>query len=402
MNKNNILWAVVFLLGFFLVTSFYKKYSIQEQDPTLVPISPPVDILPEAPPPPIKQTLDEALKTITKEELSNTVKYLASDELEGRMSGKAGNIKAFEWMKKELEKSVPNVKYQEFPIQGGVNPGPKKERGDNFSKNLISWFPGNELKDEIIVIGAHGDHIGWGSSYSRAPGKVAIHPGADDNASGSAVALEIAQALAGLKTQLRRTWSVQIYSGEEMGLVGSAFYVRNPILPEGNPSIKNHVFMINMDMVGYLQNRDQNRVSLFTGVSSSPDIDASINKLQGKYGFASRITGRRGGGSDHANFLRFGVPIAMIHTGLHAYYHTPSDTADKLNYDGMEAIGRYVLELAWAVDNSDKKPVFNGEVLRDIPLDKDHDYMNFENVTQDFPTENLEQSVPVETIQTEE
>jgi len=318
-----------------------------------------------------EHTVEEAVASITEEELKTDLYYLASDELEGRMSGKKGNVTAAAFIKAEYEKMGLETMYHKFPIRR-LNPGPKNEQGDDFTQNIYAWIPGNDpkYKDEIIVIGAHMDHIGYGPSMSRAPRRLEIHNGADDNASGTVGLLEIAEAFSLVKDKVKRTIVFQSYSAEEMGLIGSRYYCDHPVFPQGSPDIKKHIFMLNMDMIGYL-----NKGVYFAGfdaAESSVDISAIINDLNEKYTFARRITSRGSGGSDHACFYNKKVPIAFLHTGGHPYYHTPDDTADKINYAGIEQVARYGFELAWRVAQSETPPRFNHASFKEMDYVHDH------------------------------
>jgi hypothetical protein len=320
---------------------------------------------------PKEYTVEEAIQAINRAELEHDLRYLASDELEGRMSGKRGNVLAADFIKRKYESFGLETMYHKFNINR-VNPGPKNEIGDNFTQNIYAWIPGNDpkLKDEIVVVGAHMDHIGYGPSMSRTPRRREVHNGADDNASGTVALLQIAKAFSMLKGQNKRTVVFQSYSAEEMGLIGSRFYCNNPIFPQGNPSIRSHVAMINLDMVGYL-----GRGRYFAGFEagdSSIDIGKIINNLNGKYSFAKKITSRGSGGSDHASFYNKRVPVAFLHTGLHDYYHTPDDIADRINFDGIEQISRYAFELAWAICQSDNRPVFNEADFKAMEYTHDH------------------------------
>lgn len=318
-----------------------------------------------------KYTYQDALNSITAEELKKHVYYLASDELEGRMSGKKGNVKAFDYIKKTYEKYGLKTMYDKFKIRR-VNPGPHNEIGDDFTQNVYAWIEGNDpvLKNEIVVIGAHGDHIGYGPRYSRTPNRREVHNGADDNASGTAALLVLAKAFSMLKGKNKRTVVFMSFSAEEMGLIGSAHYVRNPKFPIGNPNLKNHVFMLNMDMIGYL---DKGKYyGWFASGQSSVDIDRHIRELNQKYQFAIRITSRRSGGSDHAVFYNRGIPVAFLHTGLHRYYHTPDDDAHRINYEGMEKVAKYAFELAWRICQSDKRPKFNQKDFKPMHCTHDH------------------------------
>lgn len=286
----------------------------------------PPNVLPQ-PEIPKEYTYEDAIASIKEIELKKDLEYLASRELEGRMSGKKGNVLAAEYIQKAYESYGLKTMYQKFNIQR-MNPGPKNETGDDFTQNIYAWIEGNDpiLKDEIVVIGAHMDHIGYGPQMSRSR-KIDIHPGADDNASGTVALMEIAQAFSMLKGKNKRTVVFQSYSAEEMGLIGSRYYCNNPTFPQSSPNINKHIFMLNMDMVGYL-GKGKYAVAFSAG-ESSVDISTIIDELVPKYSFAKSITSRGSGGSDHASFYNKKVPIAFLHTGLHDYYHTPEDTADK-------------------------------------------------------------------------
>lgn len=345
------------------------------QGPQQDPVKPPV------PPvlPPKEHSFEEALSSIQKKTLEENLKYLASQDLEGRMTGKKGNVIAADFIKKKYEEAGLNTMYHKFTSKDigrnirGVNPGPNREQGDDFSQNIYAWIEGNDpkLKNEVVVIGAHMDHIGYGPSMSRSR-KIAVHPGADDNASGTVALMEIAKAFSLLKDKVKRTVVFQAYSAEEMGLLGSRFYCSDPLFPQDVPSIKSHIFMLNMDMIGYL-GKGNYQVGFNSG-ESSERISAIINDLNRKYSFANQITGRRSGGSDHASFYNKGVPIAFLHTGGHAYYHTPDDTPDRINYNGVEQVAKYGFELAWRVVQGDDKPRFTWQTF--APMDHVHDHGN--------------------------
>lgn len=320
-------------------------------------------------------TMAEALSKISSDSAKRTVEFLASDDLEGRMSGKKGNVRAADFVKDSLESSGYRCSYQRFAI-ARVNPGPNKEDGDDFTQNVVAWSDGKDpaLRDEIVVVGAHMDHIGYGPRMSNSSGKMKVHPGADDNASGTAALLEIAKCFSNL--QNKRTMLFIAFSAEEMGLLGSKHYVDHPMLPESSPSIRKHVFMLNMDMVGYLK---KGRIkAAMSSDSSSVDITRYIGELGERYPFAKGITTRSSGGSDHASFYNKRIPVAFLHTGAHDYYHTPLDTADRLNYAGIESISKYASELLWKVCQEDRVPVFNHADFKQMPTDHDHGINKFE------------------------
>ena len=330
---------------------------------------------PKEPPAKRYETIESSLAKISSQSAKRTVEFLASDELEGRMSGKKGNVRAASFVKDALESYGYRCSFQKFPISR-VNPGPNKEEGDDFTQNVLAWSEGKDpsARDEVVVVGAHMDHIGYGPRMSNAPGKMKIHPGADDNASGTAALLEIAKCLSNLEN--KRTILFIAFSAEEMGLLGSKYYVEHPTLPESAPSIKKHIFMLNMDMVGYLK---KGRIkAALSSDSSSVDITRYIGELGEKYPFAKGITTRSSGGSDHASFYNKRIPVAFLHTGGHDYYHTPLDTPDRLNYEGIEDVSKYASELVWKVCQESRTPVFNHADFKPMQTDHDHGIRKFE------------------------
>jgi hypothetical protein len=325
------------------------------------PIPNPVD--PNLPPKPI--SFNDALNVVKKDELKELLYWFCSKENEGRMSGKKGNVASRDYIVKYytalgLKPGAPNF-LQSFGIERLNN---FKEQGDSVTSNVIATLLPNDqgVSGETIVIGAHFDHIGYGPSMSRAPTRREIHPGADDNASGTVAVLGAAKILSLMKGQNRRRIVFVNFSAEEMGLIGSKYYVSNNPFPQT-------VFMLNMDMVGRLSGKTS--IDAF-GAGSSPEIKTVLGKIQG-YPFRPNITSGPGGGSDHAPFYQKGIPVCFIHTGMHNDYHTPEDTTDKIDYDGLLQVTRYVAQIMWEVDKLPSRPRFQGTVLEDGEFE-DHDW----------------------------
>jgi hypothetical protein len=365
--------VIALVLGFVLFAAYRIKTDRQAEQPIVDnhPVQPiPDEPYQPEPEPPREYTLEEAVASINEEDLKKDLYYLASQELEGRMSGKKGNIVAADYIKKKYESFGLDTMYDKFSIRR-MNPGPNNETGDDFTQNIYAWIEGSDpvLKNEIVVVGAHMDHIGYGPSMSRSGGGK-VHPGADDNASGTVALMQIAKAFSMLKGKVKRTVVFQSYSAEEMGLIGARHYCDNPSFPKDNPSIRSHVAMINMDMVGYL-----GKGMYFAGFhegNSSVDLRAYINELNGKYSFARQITSQGSGGSDHACFYNKRVPVAFMHTGGHPHYHTPTDTPDRINYEGIEKVAKYTFELAHKVANAPVRVSFNYGGWQ--PMDYTHDH----------------------------
>jgi aminopeptidase YwaD len=196
------------------------------------------------------------------------------------------------------------------------------EAVDVRTANVIGVLPGHDpaRASEAVVVGAHYDHLG------RSGG--AVYPGADDNASGTAVVLELARAFA-TAGGAPRTLVFILFSGEEIGLLGSRHYVRSPTVP-----IERTVAMINLDMVGRLGDRPLGVGGVATGGGLKTVVDDAARQL----GLALADRDAPGGASDHAPFYRAGVPVLFFHTGAHPDYHRPSDTADKIDAIGLARV----------------------------------------------------------------
>lgn len=223
------------------------------------------------------------------------------------------------------------------------------------SPNVIGVLPGRgALADETIVIGAHYDHVGMGEFGSLAPGTIAVHNGADDNASGTATMLRVAgnlaRSLAGENEPPSHRRIVFIaFTGEERGLLGSKHYVEQPRFP-----ISSTVAMINMDMVGRL---NDNELTIYgTGTADSfEDLITEINE-NAKFRIVQVKSGY--GPSDHSSFYEAGIPVLFFFTGLHSDYHRPSDDFNKLNLTGMDRITDTISQAAERLATVPERPVY--------------------------------------------
>lgn len=375
--KSKLALLLLFLIGVFVFVFIYKENKREEfQDINIkikrYPKNDNIDI--QIPKEKEELTFEKALNLIDLKEIKADLEYLASEQLEGRMTGKKGNVLAAKFIKDKFESYNLENMYHEFTENdinknfSNLNNGPKNEIGDKKSQNIYAWVNG-ENQNEIIVIGAHMDHIGYGPTASRSK-SIAIHPGADDNASGTVALLQLAKVFSKLKP--KRMLLFQAYSAEELGLHGSRFYCDNPVFPKNNPSIKSHIFMLNMDMIGYLR-QGQHFTGFYHG-NSSFDLNQIINQLNDKYNFAKSITSFGGRGSDHFVFISNGIPIINLFTGIHPYYHTPEDVSNKINYDGVYEITKYAAEIIWKVDQMKTKPTFNKNYQFSPDLYKFHDH----------------------------
>ncbi|MBO0800136.1 MAG: M20/M25/M40 family metallo-hydrolase, partial [Blastocatellia bacterium] len=227
--------------------------------------------------------------------------------------------------------------------------------------NIVGTLEGSDpnLKREFIVIGAHYDHLGHGGdSSSRAPGSNEIHHGADDNASGVAGLLELARIFSAEKTKLRRSLVFIAFSAEESGLIGSNYYVNHPAVP-----LADTVAMINMDMIGRLR---EGKLSV-GGIGTATEFRKLVESLN-----ASAGEGANGGGSgltlelsedgfgpsDHSSFYAKKIPVLFFYTGVHDDYHKPSDTADKINYEGEAKVVGLAEAVVRSLSSEDGRPSY--------------------------------------------
>jgi len=220
--------------------------------------------------------------------------------------------------------------------------------------NVIGYLPGSDtlLKDEVVVLGAHFDHLGLGGagSGSMQPDTVAVHHGADDNASGTAGLLELAKAFAPERASLKRGLVFAFFSGEELGTLGSSFYVKNPPVP-----LERTASMVNMDMIGRLEGK---MLTVF-GTGTSPEWNALLARENSDSTFTLKTVPDGFGPSDHAQFYAKDIPVIFFCTGeQHKDYHRPSDTWDKINYPGEERVVRYVYRIVKDIDGEPKRPLF--------------------------------------------
>jgi len=213
------------------------------------------------------------------------------------------------------------------------------------AQNLIARLPANAPANErlagVVVVGAHYDHLGHGGSASLAPDSREAHLGADDNASGVAGLLETARLLARVPNR-RREIVFAAFSAEELGVLGSAHFVKSP-LPGLAPS--DIVAMLNLDMVGRLR---EDKLDVLGGESAT-EWPSLVGPACTTARLSCTIAGSGHGPSDHAAFFAAGVPVLHFFTGSHADYHRPSDVAEKVNAEGIERIASVVAATASAM-----------------------------------------------------
>lgn len=292
---------------------------------------------------------------VAENNIKADVEYLADDKLEGRQTGTEGEALAADY----LVKRFSEIGLTEKGTEGYLQPFSFKPKTDphkevEFSKNSDSTITGNNVIGFIdndaattIVIGAHYDHLGYGGEGSLYRGEdKAIHNGADDNASGVAVMLNLASRLKlkndNAEVKDSNNYLFMAFSGEEMGLLGSNYFSKNPTI-----DAKSINYMINMDMVGRL--KADSTLAVY-GTGTSPIFKQTLKAHNDKFKLIENESGV--GPSDHTSFYLIDVPVLHFFTGQHEDYHKPGDDSDKLNYEGMNLISDYIFEIISDLDDN--------------------------------------------------
>jgi hypothetical protein len=216
------------------------------------------------------------------------------------------------------------------------------------SENVLGWLPASNSTKETLIIGAHYDHLGLGAEGSLSPKWGEVHNGADDNASGVSGLLEMARFFGSRKEQLKRNVLFIAFGGEELGVLGSAHFVKHPAVP-----LEKVVAMLNMDMIGRL--RDKKLV--VGGTGTSPAWKRMLTDLNtGDLKIAFQEDGY--GPSDHSVFYSKDIPVLFFFTGSHAEYHRPEDDANKIEYSGMVEVLQYVSRIGQRIVEMPSRPQF--------------------------------------------
>jgi hypothetical protein len=222
------------------------------------------------------------------------------------------------------------------------------ERQQATVRNVLGYLPGRSK--EYIIIGAHYDHLGFGNESSLAPSQIGqVHPGADDNASGSAGVLELARLFASRRNDLERGVLFIAFAGEEIGLLGSSHWVNHPTLP-----IENAIAMINMDMIGRV-----NGSRLYIGgTGTGSTFEPMLKEIAARYPFKIDFSPEGYSSSDHTSFVAKSIPVLFFFSGLHGDYHKPSDTWDKVSGPASAQVVNFVADVAERLITADQRPQF--------------------------------------------
>lgn len=297
--------------------------------------------------------LDDGEKLISSEGVMEHLRWLASDELKGRVTGSD-------------EIALVGERIIKVMKQHGLKPaGDNKGYENKFPalnkvcRNICGIVLGSDaaLRKEHVVVGAHYDHVGIGAFGSRSgeAGRGQVHNGADDNASGTSALLELIEALAAKPP--KRSVLFLAFSGEELGLVGSKAWCKAPTVP-----VTQLTSMLNLDMIG--RSRDQ---YLFVGgLNSGSNFESILREVNKPFAFALELHGGGRGPSDFDSFYAIGVPALFFFTAEHADYHTPADDADKINAVDLTRITRLAYRAVRRLGDG-PKPKFAEDARQSMP-----------------------------------
>ena len=282
-----------------------------------------------------------ALHSIVAEEMGRTVDELASPKFEGREAGTPAGHAAGDYLVEQFRK---------LPLRpAGAGQGYFQPFGNNY-RNILALLPGSDpvLKEQVIVVGAHYDHLGRVRQRENST-LGTYYPGADDNASGTSGVVELARAFAAMPVAPRRSILFMCFDGEEKGLLGSKHWTADPTIPLARVK-----FMLNFDMIGALRAQ---RVLVF-GSRTAAGLRrmASLSNQDG--GLTLDFSWVLKGNADHYSFCERGIPVLFLHTDLHDRYHRPTDVAEKINRDGMAQVGRLALAIVYEMAESPAFPAW--------------------------------------------
>jgi len=291
-------------------------------------------------------------KEIKEVSMKDDVFVLADDNLLGRETGTEGEKMAAEYIAKRLAELDLDPKgtdgyFQKFTFKPSVSPHEQAKTTDSIGDGIVTGINVvgylDNKAETTVVIGAHYDHLGMGGTGSLHREGEAIHNGADDNASGVALMLALAKQLQGVNTN--NNYIFIGFSGEEMGLLGSAYFAKNATIDINTVS-----YMINMDMVGRLNK--ENTIAVH-GVGTSPIFKQTLF-ANNDLGLTIAEHDSGVGPSDHTSFYLADIPVLHFFTGQHEDYHKPGDDSEKLNYEGMKVISQYIFNIITDLNDNGK------------------------------------------------
>ena len=274
------------------------------------------------------------------------VRYLADDAREGRGVGTKGIEQAARYIQQGFARAGLRASLQPFTISPDAPAVMHTQLGGAATANVIGVLPGTSpaLRGQVVVVGAHYDHLGYGGFGALDPDSTGkVHPGADDNASGSAALIEVARLLRGRHPA--RTVVFIAFSGEELGDLGSAYFIKHPLVEP----VDSIYAMLNMDMVGRLRNERLLALGAATA-KEFPRLLDSLNQTETQR-FDLNASGDGWQATDVASFFAVKRPVIQFFTGLHEDYHRSTDRWEKINAVGLARVAAFVADVAWTVAN---------------------------------------------------
>ncbi|MBM4057596.1 MAG: M20/M25/M40 family metallo-hydrolase, partial [Planctomycetes bacterium] len=299
------------------------------------------------------ELLAAAVNSISPNDAARHVAALADDAFEGREGGSRGGRAAAAYIIEQIET---------LGFEPAGDGGSYLQSFGAGHRNILAMLPGSdpELAREIVIVGAHYDHVGYGKAGNSFGPFGFVHNGADDNASGVAGVIEVMESLVLLGERPRRTILVAFWDGEEQGLLGSRHFVRvRPAAVAGRPI----AFCLNLDMIGRLRNERLIVYGARTGVELRSAIVAANNAPGTGASLDLSFDWDVLEDSDHHPFIMGRIPTMMLHTGLHDQYHRPSDDVNLVNFVGIAPVVRLTLALAVGMADAPQRPVFRAAAL---------------------------------------
>lgn len=262
------------------------------------------------------------------------------------------------------EKISKEGKSDAFITKSTVKANVSIHKDELSTQNVIAVLKSDDKTygNQYIVVGAHFDHLGMGGYGSRTPDTIAVHNGADDNASGVASLIVLAKNLANCKTKPRRSIIFIAFSGEEMGLLGSNYFVNNPTV-----DINDIKLMINMDMIGRLE--DTGNLSIL-GTGTAEEFNQILDTYKADFKYNITYSPSGFGGSDQTSFYSKGIPVLFFHSGTHQEYHTPFDDIELIDFEAQKDITELVYKLILDFANRDSNLTYKETQSKDKSSDR--------------------------------
>ncbi len=292
----------------------------------------------------------------TADELDNSIKREPEIDIPViQLTREAANaiLKSSGYTIEELEKQSKEENSTGISTSQKLGAELKLEKVYTSTANVIAYVTGDDEKNgNWIVVGAHHDHLGMGGegNSSRAPDTIAVHNGADDNASGVAAIIELAEFFSYGKNKPSKNIIFVTFGAEEKGILGSRHFVENPPV-----DLKKISLMVNIDMLGRMKKDSGLQVG---GVGTFNDSKEIITSINDNYGLKLSYSEAGYGPSDHASFYASNIPVLFFSTGAHSDYHTPFDDPDSLNYEGLALGTRFISDIIGKVDSRENPIVF--------------------------------------------